>query len=398
MLFKYLKDFSLFSLLFVTFNNTLSIDLTEFFIIKAVFALFVILHINEYFEMISSKNSRPIRVFYIFMLVLMVITLLFNLLYFDNTLGVDLTRIFSIFALFIYFSYSRELDKILYMLWSIMLLSSVIAYFSDTLGMYTFRKTGGTEDPNDFAAQLLVILFVTVYLFQKNKNWFFLLGSLTIFTYTLLFAGSKSSFIFLILLLVFIIITRFKNIASHIFSAKGLIATLVLSGVIFAGVMMSSVAVEGLKGRAQKTGTFEQRLVVWHAGGEMIRDHFFMGVGFGEFQNISGKYVKDYLAEEARPSHNNFIKIFAESGVFSFLAFTFFILALFTTKFYEIVRSDYYWLYLASLSAVLMGLTIPSLHDKDFWVSLSIVSNVIILFMRKEAEGKVLNGIKEKSN
>lgn len=398
MLFKYLKDFSLFFLLFVSFNDFFSIELTGYYIIKAALALFVVVHINDYLEMISSRSSIAIRGFYTFMLVLAVVTIASNLLYFDNTLVVGITRMFSIFTLFIYFSYTKELDKVLYMLWAIMIFSSIVAYFSAPLDLYTFRKTGATEDPNEFAAQLLVILFVTVYLFQKNKNWFFLLGSLGIFTYTLLFAGSKSAFIFLALILLFIFIARFKNIISHMFSAKGLVATIVLAGVISAGIMMSGTAVEGLKGRAQKTGTFEQRLIVWRAGGEMIRDHFFIGVGFGEFKNVSGRYVKDFLAEEARPSHNNFVKIFAESGVFAFLTFTFFILALFMTRFYEIVRSDYYWLYLASLSMVLMGLTVPSLHHKDFWIALAIVSNVIILFMRKEAEGEAVNVIKEKSD
>jgi len=398
MLFKYLKDFSLFFLLFVSFNDFFSIELTGDYIIKAALALFVVVHINDYLEMISSRSSIAIRGFYTFMLVLAVVTIASNLLYFDNTLVVGITRMFSIFTLFIYFSYTKELDKVLYMLWAIMIFSSIVAYFSAPLDLYTFRKTGATEDPNEFAAQLLVILFVTVYLFQKNKNWFFLLGSLGIFTYTLLFAGSKSAFIFLALILLFIFIARFKNIISHMFSAKGLVATIVLAGVISAGIMMSGTAVEGLKGRAQKTGTFEQRLIVWRAGGEMIRDHFFIGVGFGEFKNVSGRYVKDFLVEEARPSHNNFVKIFAESGVFAFLTFTFFILALFMTRFYEIVRSDYYWLYLASLSMVLMGLTVPSLHHKDFWIALAIVSNVIILFMRKEAEGEAVNVIKEKSD
>ncbi len=398
MLFKYLKDFSLFLLLFVSFNDTLSIELTGYYIIKVVLVLFVLLHIYDYIEMFSSKTSKPMRAFYIFMLVLIVVTLVSNLLYFDGTLVVGVTRMFSIFALFVYFSYTKELDKILYMLWAIMILSSVVAYFSDPLGLYTFRKTGATEDPNSFAAQLLVIQFVTIYLFQKNRNWFFLLGSLGIFTYTLLFAGSKSAFIFLALMLIIVFIFRFKSIVTQIFSAKGLIATVILAGVISAGVMMSSTAVEGLKGRAQKTGTFEQRLIVWRAGGEMIRDHFFMGVGFGEFRNVSGRYVKDFLAEEAKPSHNNFIKVFAESGVFSFLTFTFFILTLFTTRFLEIMRSDYAWLYLASLSIVLMGMTIPSLHHKDFWISLALVSNVIILLMRKETEGDLVNVIKEKSD
>ena len=398
MLFKYLKDFSLFFLLFVSFNDFFSTELTGDYIIKVALVLFVVLHVQEYMHMLSSRSSSAMKGFYIFMLILAVVTMATNLFYFNDTFVVGATRMFSIFALFVYFSYTKELDKVLYMLWVIMIFSSIVAYFSAPLDLYTFRKTGATEDPNEFAAQLLVILFVTVYLFQKNKNWFFLLGSLGIFTYTLLFAGSKSAFIFLAMILLLVFVTKFKTIISHIFSGKGLMATIVLAGVLSAGVMMSGTAVEGLKGRAQKSGTLEQRLIVWSAGGEMIRDHFFMGVGFGEFKNVSARYVKDFLAEEARPSHNNFVKIFAESGVFTFLAFTFFIFSLFVTRFTQIVRSDYYWLYLASLSMVLMGLTVPSLHHKDFWIAIAIVSNVIMLFMRKEAEIDTLSRIKEKIN
>ncbi len=393
MLIKYLKDFTLFLLLFVSFNDFFSMELAGGDIIKIAWLLFVVVHANDYKIMLLSRNSRPIMGFYIFMFVLAIITILSNLIYFDETLSVATTRMLSIFTLFVYFSYTRELDKVLYMLWVIMIFSSIVAYFSVPLDLYTFRKTGATEDPNEFAAQLLVIIFVTIYLFQKNKNWFFLLGSLGIFTYTLLFAGSKSSFIFLALLIVFIVISRFKPIVTQMLSGKGLIATIVLVGVLGAGIMMSGKAVEGLKGRAQKTGTFQQRLIVWRAGGEMIRDHFFMGVGFGEFKNVSGRYVKDFLAKEARPSHNNFIKVFAESGIFSFLAFTFFIFALFASRFREIMRSDYFWLYLASLSMVLMGLTVPSLHHKDYWIALAIVSNVVLLLMRNEEEGEI---VKEK--
>jgi O-antigen ligase len=386
MLIKYLKDFSLFLLLFVSFNDAFSIELTGFYIIKVTLALFVVLHFDDYLKMLSSPKSRPIKAFYIFMLVWLVITLLANIFYLDGTLTVALTRMFGFFALFVYFSYTKELDKVLYMLWAIMIFSSIVAYFSDPLDIYTFRKTGATEDPNEFAAQLLTVIFATLYLFQKNKNWFFLLISLAIFTYTLLYAGSKSSFIFLALMLLITFFVKFKTIISQLFSTKGLLATVVLVTALGIGIMNSSKAVEGLQGRAQKTGTFQQRLIVWRAGSEMIRDHFLMGVGFGEFPKVSARYVKNFLAEEARPSHNNFIKVFAESGVFSFLAFATFIFLLFGTKLKEIFQSEYYWLYLASLSAILMGLTVPSLHHKDFWLSLAILSNVVLYLEFKKEE------------
>ena len=195
MLFKYVKDFSLFLLLFVSFNDTFSTELAGDFIIKAALAFFVALHANEYYQMLLSKKSGVIKAFLLFFVVLSMITLASNIFYFDNTLVFGFIRLFAIFALFIYFSYTHNLDKVLYMLWAIMIVSSVIAFFADPETIYTFRRSGGTGDPNDFAAQLLVILFTTVYLFQKNKNWIFLLSSLGIFTYTLLYAGSKSSFI-----------------------------------------------------------------------------------------------------------------------------------------------------------------------------------------------------------
>ena len=189
MFIKYLKDFSLFLLLFVSFNDTFAIELTGYYIIKVVLAIFVVLHYDDYIKMLFEPKSRPIKAFYIFMLTLLVITLLSNIFYLDGTLTTALTRMFGFFALFVYFSYTKELDKALYMLWAIMIFSAIVAYFSDPVGLYTFRKTGATEDPNSFATQLLTVMFVTVYLFQKNKNWFFLFGSLGLFTYTLLYAG-----------------------------------------------------------------------------------------------------------------------------------------------------------------------------------------------------------------
>ncbi len=387
MVVKYLKDITLFLLLFVSFNDTLSIDLTgDETIIKMTLGLFVIVHFYDYIEFLFSQKSLPIKAFYLFFITVLSVTLISNIFYFDNTLMVGITRLTAVFALFVYFSYTKELEKALYMFWIVMVISSILAYFSAPVEAYTFRKTGGTSDPNEFAAQILTVIFVTMYLFQKNKNFVFLFASLGLFFYTLLYAGSKSSFIFLAVMLFITVIVKFSTIIRYIASGKGLVASIVLLGVLTAGIVMSNKAVTGLQARAQKTGTLQQRLIVWRAGGEMIRDHFFMGVGFGEFPNVSGKYLKDYLAEEAKPSHNDFIKVFAESGVFAFLAFLFFIMTLFGTKFSQIVASDYFWLYLASLSAILMGLTIPSLHHKDFWISLALISNVILILTKQEEE------------
>jgi O-antigen ligase len=134
----------------------------------------------------------------------------------------------------------------------------------------------------------------------------------------------------------------------------------------------------------------QQRFIIWRAGSEMIRDNFFLGVGFAQFPKVSGGYIKDYLPPEALPSHNNFIKVFAESGIFAFIAYLLFIGSLFTTKVREIYSSDYFWIYVGSLSVVLMSLTIPSLHHKDYWITLVLVSHVIYIFYKKEENSEEL--------
>jgi O-antigen ligase len=288
-------------------------------------------------------------------------------------------RILAFIVIFIYVTYTKKFKMVLYMIWFSMMISSIIAAFSDPVEEWTFRKSGGTEDPNDFAAQILGVIFITYYLFKENRNWLFLIVSLPLFFYTLLYAGSKSSFIFLALISILIFIVRFRDIMNSIFTLKGLLASmfivLLVSGGLF--LMSGSSAVKGLEHRSSKTGTLQQRLIVWRAGSEMIRDNFFLGVGFAQFPKVSKNYLKDWLPDEALPSHNNFIKVFAESGVFSFLAFVIFIISLFTTRVREIFGSNYFWIYIASLSVVLMGLTIPSMHHKDYWFMISLISAVI---------------------
>ena len=104
------------------------------------------------------------------------------------------------------------------------------------------------------------------------------------------------------------------------------------------------------------------RLMIWRLTLEMIQDHFFTGVGAGNFtirmheylgrpdQNFSG-----ILTNWAQP-HNDFLWVFSEKGVFGFLAFVGFI-AVAYRHFFSALRStpnrDLAWISLFAL----MGLT-----------------------------------------
>ncbi len=390
MFLTYLKNLALFLFVFVAFNDTVA-EAFSGGVIKGAFGLFVLTHATELYEMFFKAKTTVMKNFLLFILTITVVTILTyffksDLMHITDMLKVSFLRIIAFIVIFIYVTYTKEFTKLLYMIWITMIVSSAIAFFNDPYEQWTFRRVGGTGNPNDFAAQLLPVMFISVYLFKKNRSWIFLITSLLFFLYTLIYAGSKSSFLILGMMLFFIMIVRFKAIISFLSTSKGILSLVLFVALsIGAGAyIQQDAAIKGMQERSKKTGTMQQRFIIWNAGAEMIRDNFFLGVGFAEFPKVSGSYIKDFLPPEALPSHNNFIKIFAESGVFTFLAFMLFIVSLFTSQVRAIFESDYFWIYVASLSVVLMGLTIPSLHHKDFWISLALLSHVIYHFYSKE--------------
>ncbi len=393
MLVQYIKYFTLFLFIFVSFNDATATEYAGESIIKLAFGLFVITHAKELYEMLSEPKTRPVKAFFLFLFITALVTVITYFvkqdhMYITDMITVSIMRMLSFFVIFVYVTYTKNFNLLLYMIWFSLVVSSIIAANSDPYEEWTFRRVGGTDNPNDFAAQLLPTMFATYYLFKQNKNWIFLIASELLFIYTLIYAGSKSSLLVLGALTILIFFVKFKEIMSAIATPKGLWGLLLVIGIGVGGAwyMSNSTAVKGLQERSKSTGTMHQRFIIWEAGGDMIRENFFLGVGFAQFPKVSYHYINDYLPEEAYPSHNNFIKVFAESGVFSFLAFLFFIGSLFTTKRKEIYSSDHFWLYVGSLSVVLMSLTIPSLHHKDYWWTLALVSYSIYYFYKKDEE------------
>jgi O-antigen ligase len=388
----FIKTLTLFIFVFFSFNSAIADNYVGAFAIKAAFGLFLITHIKELSNAFFMPKTPVIKAFFIFIATIIIITVITYLLksneviYMSDMPVVTVMRILSFVTIILYVTYTDKFKELLYMIWISMVISSIIAANSEPVERWTFRRVGGVDDPNDFAAQLLLSLFITYYLFKQNGSKIFLLGSYALFIYTLLYAGSKSSFLVLFIIGVFIFIVKFKEVLAFLVTLKGLFTVFALSILITGGAyyLSQTEAAKGMAERAKKTGTMEQRFIVWRAGSEMIRDNFFLGVGFAQFPKVSGSYIKDYLPPEALPAHNNFIKVFAESGVFGFLTFFIFLVTLFLTKAREIYESDYFWIYTGVLSIVIMGMTIPSLHHKDYWFSLALLSYVIWHFYSGE--------------
>jgi putative inorganic carbon (HCO3(-)) transporter len=66
--------------------------------------------------------------------------------------------------------------------------------------------------------------------------------------------------------------------------------------------------------------TSVNRIENWKAGIGIIKDSPLLGVGLSNFGSVYPKYKLD-IAEETQFAHNNFIQVWAEQGIFGFIAF-----------------------------------------------------------------------------
>lgn len=386
--FRLLKDISLFMLIFSLINDNFVVEkVAGAFALKAIFGFFFIVNIQEIFRDFAKPKNLVIKSFYILIFVFATIVFI-NVMLQVVTLPQGLLVLTSVTISFIYVVYYENFDRLLYFIWASVAVSAIISLFNDPITQWTFRKTGGTGDPNEFALQLLATMFLTVYLFYKNKSHLFLWSSLGLFSYALLYAGSKSSFLTLAILSLFALVIKFGFLFKKLFSFK------VLLGVLIIGIGLSIVnfsqmtAVKGMEKRAKTSGTAHTRFVSWNAGLRMAEDHFFTGVGVEQYEKHARQYATDYIAEGSFAPHNFLIKMIGENGIFPFLALVAFVMVLFSFKFRQIMKSNYFWIYLSSLSSVLMGLTLSVTYEKYFWIFLALLAHAsIVIWIEEMGEG-----------
>ena len=386
MVWNVLKNIALFLFVFGVINDDFVVDrIAGENALKIIFVFFFLVNIKEFLQDILKPKNSTMKLFYLFFFTLAVVTFV------DVVLGLvalnkALMVLVPIIVTFVYVSYYDSFEKLLYFIWVSMVFSAIVAVFSDPITQWTFRKTGGTGDPNEFAAQLLVTIGITIYLFMKNKNQLFLWSSLLLFAYTLVYAGSKSSFLTLGILVIFTMLTKFSDLLKKMFSLKVFVALLIVLGGLSYFNVMQSAAVKGIEKRAQSSGTAKTRFVSWNAGVRMSEENFLTGVGVENYEKNVKRYATDFIAEGSYAPHNFLIKIIAESGIFPFIAMLLFLILLFTSEYKSIVTSEYFWIYLSALSVVLMGLTLSMSYEKYFWLFLGLLSHVNLLFWMKHQE------------
>ncbi len=383
-LLRVLNDILLFLFIFGMYNDNFLVDIGGPNILKIIMVTFILVNMKTLIENVT-KNFTPIpKTFLLLFFFLMTSMLIVQLRDLRTDLVDNIFFAAAIFVIFYYFTFYKDLKKVLYFMWFSMMVSVVICFFNEPISPWTFRTTGGTGDPNEFGAQLASFIFLSIYLYTQNRNIPFLLSSLAFGIYGLLKAGSMSAMLTLFILLSYIAIVRYRENIKNLFSIKFLLVGVLLIWAFFQFDLANNKLIKDFLGRTHSTATAETRYRSWQSGFNMIKDNFWFGVGMGTFAEHNPKYLrKAYLDESARAAHNIYVKLFAESGALTFAAFLLFLATLIKTEFFRVIHSDLFWLQASVLAYLIMGMTLGIFYDKYFWLGIAVYANVANSLLQK---------------
>lgn len=379
-----LSDFFIFILIFSFYNDNFMVNHFGAQSLKALFFLFYLFYSFTFVQNFKTMTSTQDKMFFSFLLFDMTLLLIQMFFGWDVSFGPAGFMLIAILSIVLYFS-RYPLQKLLYLVWISMMASVVMCYFNQPINEWTFRKSGGTDDPNEFSTQLLIFLFASFYLYTQNKSKLFLSVSLVFFTYGILHAASMSSFLMLGILGLLGIIRLLLIKPQIFFSTKILFGLLLISVVITQITPNKFEAVSNLLGRTKETGTADFRMHSWIAGKHMVENNPLLGVGVDTFGSNEPKYEEGHMVGSSPNPHNVFIKLIAESGIVIFLIFVLFIGTIIVSNFKILFYTNEWWLMMILFSSLLMGLTLGFLYDKFFWISIALIMNINYQLNRRKA-------------
>lgn len=248
--------------------------------------------------------------------------------------------IISIYSIYQYFwGYQSTMDYLKKIDSNILQASS---YAKDIL---VDRRTIGTfPSPNILAGYLIMAFFLSLHIFFSARGLFKIFPAIIILI-ALIFTKSLGAWLILIsgiAILFFISYENFKN--------RKLVIAIYFILIIFTLAFIVVNRWERLMNLENPHNSITQRLNYWRAGIAIIKDHPFLGVGPGNFQEVFLRY-KVGLSTDTRYAHNIFLHLWSETGMLGFIGMLFLI-----TTFIARYVSKSKYLFLAGLAFVLHNL------------------------------------------
>lgn len=193
------------------------------------------------------------------------------------------------------------------------------------------RFIGGIGDPNELAALLLPGLALAIgavgaLRVSGGLRWLAVVAAVLALA-TLLLTASRGGLIGLFVALVVALVFAGRWRGPAAFGAMVLLVVAFTYFGVYApeGERQRILAPTQGEGRAQ-----ESRLTLWQVATRVIEDNPVNGVGVGNYEEESVKYVlqpgetfrSDAVIDDNQPAHNTYLQVFAELGVVGFAMFS----------------------------------------------------------------------------
>jgi O-antigen ligase len=120
-----------------------------------------------------------------------------------------------------------------------------------------------------------------------------------------------------------------------------------------------------------------ERIAHWQVGLDMMRDHPWFGIGFGNYEPVYAQYRLLYWVNALGHAHNYYINVFAETGVFGFVAYLVLWVAIFVRTWQTCRNSSASILHSSFAIGLLGAWTHLTIHH--FVDSLYVANNFILI-------------------
>ncbi|MDT8716165.1 O-antigen ligase family protein [Clostridium sp. 19966] len=194
------------------------------------------------------------------------------------------------------------------------LLQSIKYALSNSNSLNTSRVSSTLQYPNTFAAYLILAIFPVIleaaYSKGKYKIIFMLLTLLI--TVNLALTFSRNGLLaFAIGILIISMVYNWKFVFLY---------TIPIVYISISPTLMSRIK------QIINIGYNQGRMNLWRLAEKMINEHFFWGVGSGNFIKMYSQYIKKYpqfkwYDTQPLPPHNSYIRAFVEMGIFTAVVF-----------------------------------------------------------------------------
>lgn len=356
-----------------------------FFIIMIIMAA-----ITSFFPMSSMKNTV-----FLVSAILISILISINVKNIEDIKKISLYILIAAFLIGMYGFYSKFAGINIY----------ISGNEDSSAGIRVGRMFSTMGNPNDFAEYLILSIPISIAYILNVDGWrkkIFLSAMLVVPVFALVLSYSRSAWVGLVIsLIVFIILYDWRFFPVMLILAIAFLPF--LPNTVLARI--KSIV------NFSRDSSFSHRENIWTGARAMLSAHWFNGVGIGA-ESFVGIYrnfakwivnpnysyaseMKDFVYTNAVHSHNLFLEIWIEMGIFGIISFIIMLFKNLLNGFYALAKTKHkkYRLYLSSFIGTVVGISFMGMVEYVwfyprillfFWIIIGLFTGMINIVIKEE--------------